>query len=184
MLQGRTFSYSDTQRYRVGTNYLQLPINAPKKHVATNQRDGQMAYHVDAVPGQNRHVNYEPSNLNGLTEAPPTGVEHTPHYEARLVRQPISRTNDFEQPGDRYRQHTEEEKDDLIANLVDALTGAAPIVQEKMVGLFAQCDTDWGRRVAQGLTAVAGSPAIAGNGLQNEGADAAVKAEAIDAKAY
>ena len=40
MLQGRTFSYSDTQRYRVGPNYLQLPINAPKKHMATNQRDG------------------------------------------------------------------------------------------------------------------------------------------------
>ena len=30
MLQGRTFSYSDTQRHRVGANYLQLPINAPK----------------------------------------------------------------------------------------------------------------------------------------------------------
>ena len=73
MLQGRTFSYSDTQRYRVGTNYLQLPINAPKKHVATNQRDGQMAYHVDSAPGQNPHVNYEPSSLNGLKEAPRAG---------------------------------------------------------------------------------------------------------------
>ncbi|WP_163363010.1 catalase, partial [Escherichia coli] len=30
MLQGRTLSYSDTQRYRVGANYLQLPINAPQ----------------------------------------------------------------------------------------------------------------------------------------------------------
>ena len=38
MLQGRTFSYSDTQRYRVGANYLQLPINRPKTHVATNQQ--------------------------------------------------------------------------------------------------------------------------------------------------
>jgi len=37
MLQGRTFSYSDTQRYRVGPNYLQLPINQPKRRVATNQ---------------------------------------------------------------------------------------------------------------------------------------------------
>src|SRR5579875_222313 len=46
LLQGRTFSYSDTQRYRVGPNYLQLPINQPKTHVATNQRDGQMAYKV------------------------------------------------------------------------------------------------------------------------------------------
>jgi hypothetical protein len=62
MLQGRTLSYSDTQRYRVGPNYLQLPINAPKKHVATNQRDGQMTYRVDLAPGQNPHVNYEPSS--------------------------------------------------------------------------------------------------------------------------
>ncbi len=36
MLQGRTLSYSDTQRYRVGPNYLQLPINSPKKRVSTN----------------------------------------------------------------------------------------------------------------------------------------------------
>ncbi len=42
LLQGRTFSYSDTQRYRVGANYLQLPIIAPKKYVATNQEGGQM----------------------------------------------------------------------------------------------------------------------------------------------
>ena len=47
MLVGRTFSYSDTQRYRVGPNYLQLPVNAPLVRPATNQRDGQMAYYVD-----------------------------------------------------------------------------------------------------------------------------------------
>jgi len=47
MLVGRTFSYSDTQRHRVGPNYLQLPVNQPKAPVATNQRDGQMAYRVD-----------------------------------------------------------------------------------------------------------------------------------------
>ncbi|NED52298.1 catalase, partial [Micromonospora aurantiaca] len=53
MLVGRTFSYSDTQRYRVGANYLQLPVNRAKgANVRTNQRDGQMAYHVDAC-GEN-----------------------------------------------------------------------------------------------------------------------------------
>ena len=62
MLVGRTFSYSDTQRYRVGPNYLQLPVNQAKNaRVATNQRDGQMAYSVDLGAGQNPHVNYEPS---------------------------------------------------------------------------------------------------------------------------
>src|SRR5205807_2295703 len=82
MLQGRTLSYSDTQRYRVGPNYLQLPINRPKTYVATNQRDGQMTYHVDGVEaGENPHVNYEPSTLGGLKEAAPAGLSHTPHYD-------------------------------------------------------------------------------------------------------
>ncbi|MBC5826805.1 MAG: catalase, partial [Candidatus Eremiobacteraeota bacterium] len=74
MLQGRTLSYSDTQRYRVGANYLQLPINSGKR-VATNQRDGSMTYHVDPGAG-NPHVNYEPSTLGGLREAPKKEAEY------------------------------------------------------------------------------------------------------------
>jgi len=84
MLQGRTFSYSDTQRYRVGINYLQLPINAAKTHVATNQRDGNMTHHVDLVPGTNPHVNYEPSSLNGLKEAIIQHPDHEPFMQIRL----------------------------------------------------------------------------------------------------
>ncbi|MDQ1656560.1 MAG: catalase, partial [Cryptosporangiaceae bacterium] len=72
MLVGRTFSYSDTQRHRVGTNYLQLPVNKPAVPANTNQRDGQMAYAVDANGG-NPHVNYEPSGHDGLVEAEPSG---------------------------------------------------------------------------------------------------------------
>src|SRR5690606_24781279 len=55
MLVGRTFSYSDTQRYRVGSNYLQLPVNSPKGvdgKVYTNQTGGQMSYMRDVAPGQ------------------------------------------------------------------------------------------------------------------------------------
>lgn len=151
MLQGRTFSYSDTQRYRVGTNYLQLPINSPKKYVATNQRDGQMAYKVDAAPEQNPHVNYEPSSLNGLKEAEKAGKDHTPHYNAKLVRQKIERTNNFKQPGERYRMFEDWERDDLINNLVNTLAPCKKHIQDKMVELFKQCDADYGRRVEEGL---------------------------------
>jgi len=101
-LQGRTFSYSGTQRYRVGTNYLQLPIDAPKKHVATNQRDGQMEYKVDLGPARNPHVNYEPSSLGGLSEARQEGKDHEPYYEAKLERRKPDRTNDFKQAGERW----------------------------------------------------------------------------------
>lgn len=151
MLQGRTFSYSDTQRYRVGSNYLQLPINAPKHHVATNQRDGQMAYHVDHAQGQNPHVNYEPSSLNGLQEAKKTGKDHEPQYNARLVRQKIDRQNNFKQAGERFRMFEDWEREDLITNLVNTLAPAEKHIQDKMVELFTNCDAEYGRRVKERL---------------------------------
>lgn len=151
MLQGRTFSYSDTQRYRVGTNYLQLPVNAPKKHVATNQRDGQMAYRQDLVEAINPHINYEPSTLGGLKEAPKAGADHTPEYTGRLVRQKIDRQNNFKQAGERYRMFEDWERDELINNLVNTLAPVKKHIQDKMVEMFTQCDPQYGQRVADGL---------------------------------
>ena len=151
MLQGRTFSYSDTQRYRVGPNYLQLPINAPRMQVFSNQRDGQMTYRVDTAPGQNPHVNYEPSNFDALQEAPRDKPDYTPRVEGHLVRETISRTNDFGQAGERYRTFEVWERDDLISNIVANLSGAQQVIQDKMVDLFFQCDKDYGQRVQDGL---------------------------------
>ncbi len=150
MLQGRTLSYSDTQRYRVGPNYLQLPVNSPKSKVATNQRDGQMAHYVDSG-GENPHVNYEPSSMGGLKEAPRSGEPHTPWVEGKLVRQKISRENNFKQAGERYRAIEQWERDELISNLVTALKMCNKDIQERMVHNFGQCDEEYGRRVAEGL---------------------------------
>ncbi|HEX8162683.1 MAG TPA: catalase [Pyrinomonadaceae bacterium] len=152
LLQGRTFSYSDTQRHRVGTNYLQLPINRPKTRVATNQRDGQMAYHVDGVEaGENPHVNYEPSSKGGLREAPKAGKDHAPFVSGNVVRQAISRANNYGQAGERYRSFSGEERDELISNLVGALSQCDRDIQDRMVAHLSQCDADYGRRVAKGL---------------------------------
>lgn len=152
LLQGRTFSYSDTQRHRVGANYLQLPINRPRTHVATNQRDGQMTYHVDGVEaGEDPHVNYEPSNHHALKVAPKAGEDHKPYVQGHVVRQTISRTNNYGQAGDRYRSFTDAERDELISNLVNLLGGCDEVIQERMVGHLLQCDADYGRRVAEGL---------------------------------
>jgi len=151
MLQGRTFSYSDTQRYRVGPNYLQLPINAPKNQVITNQRGGQMSFKSDFAPGQNKHINYEPSTLNNIKEAPKTGKDYSPRYEANLVRQKIDRTNDFKQAGETYRNFEDWERADLINNLVNTLATCDKRIQDKMVEHFTLADEDYGSRVAEGL---------------------------------
>jgi catalase len=152
MLVGRTFSYSDTQRYRVGPNYLQLAINHPHKGVATNQRDGQMAYRVDVASDQNPHVNYEPNSLGGLKEAPKPGpAEQGPVITGRLTRQTIARTNDYMQAGERYRSFEQWERDDLVRNLVDNLMQCEGHIQERMVWHLSQCDQEYGTRVAEGL---------------------------------
>ena len=157
MLVGRTFSYSDTQRYRVGPNYLQLPVNQPEAPVHTNQRDGQMAYdNVDG--GGNPHINFEPSKF-GLPEAEGNGQPHEPLYpEARLVRAAIERKNEYGQAGERYRTMPDEEREDLILNLTGLLGQCDDDIQDRMIGHFAQCDAQFGERVAEGL----GRPVAAG----------------------
>ncbi|MDT0275288.1 catalase [Blastococcus goldschmidtiae] len=153
MLVGRTFSYSDTQRYRVGPNYLQLPVNQAKNaRVATNQRDGAMAYSVDLGPGQNPHVNYEPSITGGLREAAyPTHDEQGPEITGRLTRKRIERTDDYTQAGQRYLLSEQWEKDDVVANFVDALSQCDRPIQERMVWHLFMAEDELGQRVGEGL---------------------------------
>jgi catalase len=152
MLVGRTFSYSDTQRYRVGPNYLQLPVNQPKNGPpATNLRDGQMAYYVDET-GSNPSVNYEPSITGGLPEAPKPGHdEQGPEINGRLTRRQIPRTNDYAQAGERYQLSDQWEKDDLVANLTGLLGQCDRPIQERMVWHLLLCDDELGGRIGEGL---------------------------------
>lgn len=57
MLQGRLFSYTDTQRYRLGVNYASIPVNAPKFKANTYHRDGYMR-----VESNGSKVEYEPNS--------------------------------------------------------------------------------------------------------------------------
>ncbi len=153
MLIGRTFSYSDTQRYRVGPNYLQLPVNRPHPdvRVSTNQRDGAMTYFVDGTR-ENPHINFEPSWKGGLTEAETGGPSDEPYYAAKKVKQTIDRRNDYGQVGKRWREDMDDfERDDLVLNLTTLLGQCDVDIQQQMVGNFLRCDEEYGSRVAQGL---------------------------------
>ena len=149
MLQGRTLSYSDTQRYRVGPNYLQLPVNAPATAATTNQRDGQMAHIVDGG-GENPHVNFEPSNMGGLYEAAAAGPDYHQYVEGHLGRYQTTKTaDDYRQAGERYPTFEDWERDDLIDNLATDLKQCPEQIQRRMVWHFWHCDPDYGTRVAQ-----------------------------------
>lgn len=151
MLQGRTFSYSDTQRYRVGANYLQLPVNAPKTEVHTNQHRGQMDYRLPDEKSLTKHINYEPSMIDGYEEAEVDHPPHQPMYNAAAMSAPIDRPNNFGQAGETYRNFEAWEREDLINNLSDALAVCDKRIQDKMIEYFTKADEDYGRRVKEGI---------------------------------
>jgi catalase len=153
MLVGRTFSYSDTQRYRIGANYLQLPVNQPKGvhgRVHTNQTGGQMSYHRNLAPGQNPHVNYEPSIQGGLVEAE-RQPNNSPEIRGRLVQEVIERRNDYVQARARYCTMMKWERDDLVKNMGDLLGQCEHDVQARMLWHFFLIHDDYGTRVGEAI---------------------------------
>jgi catalase len=150
MLIGRTFSYSDTHRYRVGPNYLQLPVNAPLKRANTNLRDGEMAHYVDNG-GANPHVNYEPSSLAGLKQVDESYKEYRPEVSGQAMKATIERENNYQQAGERYRSIEQWERDDLVKNFTFFIGQCDQPIKEKMVWHLLQCDLELGTRVAEGI---------------------------------
>jgi catalase len=152
MLVGRTFSYSDTQRYRVGSNYLQLPVNQPKHaRVATNQRGGQMSHGVDLAPGQNPHVNYEPSIHGGLREAAPKPPNDPPVITGALTTSVLERRNDYVQARARFETMQAWERDDLVATMGELLGACERDVQERMIWHLLLVHDEYGGRVGAAI---------------------------------
>lgn len=148
LLQGRLFSYFDTQRYRIGTNFQQLPINASKAAVVTNNQDGAFSTRKG-----NGDINYEPSaSKNGFTDNENYKYSKSNFSNAITTQQKINKSNDFKQAGEFYRSLNEAEKKNLISNLSGDLKGVAnKDVVKKMVGYFYMADSDYGKRLAKEL---------------------------------
>ncbi|HUU63402.1 MAG TPA: catalase [Dehalococcoidia bacterium] len=148
LLQGRVFSYADTQRHRLGPNYLQLPTNRPRVPVNNNQRDAAMQY----APYGGGTVNYEPNTLaGGMPSEAPAYPTSQYSIEGNVTRRKISLTNDFEQAGERYRSLSKVDQDHLVDNIVDPLSKADKPIQQRMVENLVKADPEFGKRVAEGL---------------------------------
>ncbi|AIY83785.1 catalase [Clostridium baratii] len=138
LLQGRLFAYHDAQRYRIGTNFQQLPINKPIKKVINNERDGQMQFE------KQRGIAYSPNILNNnhprvTPDKYPTCGEYVEGHE---VRKPISnrKEDDFTQAGRFFRSLSKTERETIIKNLVDGLTGIDERILDVVLGYFTKAD--------------------------------------------
>jgi catalase len=141
LLQGRTFSYNDTQRYRLGANYLQLPANRPLVLVNNNQRDGAMQ--IGAFSGS---VNYEPNSLaGGMPMETPAGTSRVYRVEGEVTRRKISITNDFGQAGERIRSLSKLDQEHLVDNLIADLMQIDKPIQQRVVENLTKADQELGR---------------------------------------
>ena len=153
MLMGRVFSYHDTHLHRIGPNYEQLPINAPRLEVHSYNKDAAMAYrHAGSQPV------YAPNSYGG-PEADPAraGTVAWTVQSGELVRSAYekhSEDDDFGQAGTMYRTvMSDSDRDHLVANIVGhASDNVSEPIQMRVVAYWASVDPELGARVAAGLS--------------------------------
>ena len=152
LLQGRLFSYLDTQLSRLGSaNFHQIPVNAPKCPFANHQRDGhmQMAQPVGRVA-------YEPSSLseNSPRESPVKGFHSaavTESGDKGRIRAD-SFADHYSQARQFYLSQTAYEQAHIASALVFELSKVEHVhVREAMVGHLRHIEADLAKRVAGGL---------------------------------
>jgi catalase len=151
LLQGRLFSYPDTQRHRLGTNYAQIPVNCPYSTKPANnyQRDGQMR--TDGNGGS--APNFSPNGRGGpISDAKASEAAESLHGTTGRTEYPkVHRADDFEQAGLLYRVMTEAERARLVGNIAGHLSNAGKEIQKRQVQHFTAADSEYGTRVARAL---------------------------------
>ncbi|HBG82504.1 MAG TPA: catalase [Acinetobacter radioresistens] len=146
LLQGRIFSYSDTQMYRLGANHQQIPVNRPMVKVNNNNQEGFMN-----VSERDSDVNYEPSRKEPKPSTTHVKAVMTP-LEGSVLQQAIKKEQSFKQAGELYRSYSAVEKNDLIRNLAADL-GAVKDTETKhiMLSYFYKADAEYGTRLTQAV---------------------------------
>ena len=160
LLQGRLFSYLDTQLSRLGSpNFHQIPVNAPKCPFANQQRDG----HMQMAQPKGR-VNYEPSSLmdDSPRENPRAGFRSFATAESGERGRVRAETfaDHYSQARQFFRSQTAPEQAHVASALVFELSKVATAhVREAMVGHLRRVDESLAKRVADGLGLQALPPA-------------------------
>jgi catalase len=149
MLQGRLFSYGDTQRYRLGVNHGLLPVNKPRCPFHSAHRDGAMR--SDANGGA--EPNYEPNGRGGPRDNP--ALAEPPLHEAfgGTVARYDHRVDDdyYSQPGALYRLMTDAQREALVGNMARHMTGVDADIRQRAVEHFTRVDAEYGARLARAL---------------------------------
>lgn len=148
MLQARLFSYGDAQRYRLGVNHYQIPVNKPQCPFHNASRDGTMR--VDGNEGSTLH--YFPNSYGqweeqkAFTEPFQELEGDAGHYDFR------EDDNDYyTQPGNLFRLMNEKQQELLFKNTAAQIGGAEIFIQQRHIENCYKADPEYGKGVARAL---------------------------------
>lgn len=150
MLQARVFSYADAHRYRLGTHYEALPVNAPKCPFHHYHKDGSMRF-FDNTSNGNPDAYYEPNSMGGpqqdpSVKEPPLRISgNADHYDHRAGN------DDYSQPRALFNLFDADQKQRLFANIAAAMQGVPEFIVERQLGHFAKIHPDYAAGVRTAL---------------------------------
>ncbi len=148
MLQGRLFSYGDTQRYRLGVNHHLIPVNKARCPFHSYHRDGQMR--VDGNYGST--LGYEPNSYDEWQEQP--DYSEPPLELSGAATHWNAREDDsdyYTQPGKLFHLMTKEQQEALFGNTARAMGDAPEMIKIRHIGNCLKADPAYGEGVANAL---------------------------------
>ncbi len=148
MLQGRLFSYGDAQRYRLGVNHNDIPVNRPRCPFHSYHRDGQMR--TDGNHGST--ISYEPNSYGEWKDSPE--LKEPPlalHGEAYCYNEREYDTDYYKQPGDLFRLMTAAQQQVLFENTGRAMGDSELFIKQRHVRNCYHADPAYGEGVAKAL---------------------------------
>lgn len=147
MLQGRLFSYGDAQRYRLGVNNHQIPVNASKCPYHAYHRDGGMR--VDGNYGST--LGYEPNSFGQWKEQPEFKEPPLKINGDAYAWDHREDDDYFSQPGNLFRLLTDDKKQLLFENTARSIGGAQEFIKIRHIQNCLKADPEYGKGVAQAL---------------------------------
>ena len=153
MLLGRMFAYADAHRYRIGANYNQLPVNAPRSAVHSYSTAGHMRYRLATDPV------YSPNSKGGpRADTQRYGEPAGWHTDGDMVRAAYTlraEDDDWGQAGTLVRDvMNDDERDRLVDNVVGhLLNGVSEPVLARAFEYWRNIDRDLGERIEKGVRA-------------------------------
>ena len=161
MLMARIFSYPDAQRYRLGANYNQLPVNAPLAPVHNYSQDGAGRYSFNG-PDQ---PNYAPNSLGGPVADPAAAGDGSWENDGELLRAAAtlrSDDGDFGQAGALYRDvYDAAAKERFLDTITGAISGVERAeVTERAIAYWTNVDADLGVKLRANLAVFAAAAEV------------------------